>query len=136
MNELNLTRRPSAFESIANIAAINHYRGRRCWLNPSRLTDEEILTKIFTEGSQCPTFRCPNNHERGYWKVLNMIADAKDGIKRKEICEHFKLPSFSMQLDNLEYAGLIKLDREYTHKFTVTSFGKAYISAVLCEFNF
>ena len=31
-------------------------------------------------------------------------------------------------VDTLEYAGLISLDRKYTHKFTVTPFGRAYLA--------
>lgn len=146
MNDYKLNRRPSLFESIANIAAINHYRAKHSYMSPLKATDEEILRNIECinkEGHMpgkswscygCRTFRSPNNHPTGYWNVLKYIASNKDGLKRREICAHFNLKSMSMQLDNLEYAGLVRLDREYTHKFKVTDLGKAYISAVICEF--
>lgn len=148
MNDIDnkLNRRPSLFESIANIAAINHYRAKHSYMSPLNATDDEILRNIECVNKEghlpgkswshygCRTFRSPNNHPTGYWNVLKYIASDRHGFKRREIHAHFNLKSMSMQLDNLEYAGLIRLDRKYTHKFTVTDFGKAYISAVICEF--
>ena len=146
MNSANLIRRPSVFESIANIAAINHYRGQHFYWTACKLTDDEILTDIElinttgrnSRGYQtygCHTFRKPNDNPRGYWKVLNLIANENGGLKRREICERLNVKSLNLQLRALEWAGLIRLDRDYTHKFTITDFGKAYISAVRCEFN-
>lgn len=146
MKSTNLTRRPSVFESIANIAAINHYRGQHFYWTACKLTDDEILAdieRINTTGRNtrgfcsygCHTFRRPNNSPRGYWNVLSLIANENGGLKRREICERLNAKSLNLQLRALEWAGLIHLDSDYTHKFTVTDLGKAYISAVLCEFN-
>jgi len=147
MNSANLIRRPSVFESIANIAAINHYRGSHFYWAAGKLTDKQILddiesinatgrnTRGYCRSSGCHTFRKPNDNPRGYWKVLNLIAEIDGGLKRREICERLNTKTLNLQLRALEWAGLICLDREYTHKFKVTDFGKAYISAVLCEFN-
>lgn len=145
MNDTKLTRWPSLFESIANIAAINHYRGQHFYFTACKMSDDEILTdikRINTTGlnsrgcsvAGCHTFRRPNVNPRGYWKVLNLIAGTEGGLKRREICEKLNVKTLNLQLRCLEWAGLIRLDREYTHKFKVSDLGKAYISAVICEF--
>lgn len=146
MKNYKFSRRPSVFESLANIAAINHYRGQHYYFTACKLTDDEILAdivRINTTGLNsrgcsvygCHTFRQPNNNPRGYWKVLNLIAATEGGLKRREICEKLNVKTLNLQLRCLEWAGLVRLDRDYTHKFVVTDFGKAYISAVICEFN-
>lgn len=146
MKNLKLNRRVDVFNSIANIAAINHYRGQHSYFTGCKLTDAEILKEIETINSTgrnsrgwtsygCHTFRCPNATPGGYWKVLNLIADVEGGLKRREICEKLNVKSLSLQLRCLEWAGLISLDREHTHKFSVTDFGKAYITAVNAEFS-
>lgn len=75
------------------------------------------------------TFRKPNfKHPRGYIAFLSTIANIEGGVKRRTLCELFKIKSVSLTTDNLQYAGLIKLDTEYTHKFTITPFGRAYLA--------
>lgn len=130
------------FNAIADIAAVNHYRAKHhLWRCVSKMTDMAILEIVrhprnYSSFIRPFTFRNPTGHARGYYSLLKFIASFENGIKRKDILEHYSLKSMSLQLDNLEYAGLIALDRSEhacTHKFTVTSFGKAYLAAA--EFN-
>jgi hypothetical protein len=135
-------RRPSTFNAIADIAAANHYRAVCSYFRPCVMTDEQCLGKIELANAKGhpgwgePDFRHPTDHARGYWCVLKLIANAAGGLTRRELCEALKLKSISFQARRLEGAGFIKLDRDHTHKFTVTSFGKAYIAAVEAEFMF
>lgn len=122
MNKSNL----ESFYAIADIAATQWFQ-RKCWYykgptwgeaEKRRLTDDKAMT-----------FRKPNfKHPRGYIAFLSTIANIEGGVKRRTLCELFNIKSVSLTTDNLQYAGLIKLDTEYTHKFTITPFGRAYLA--------
>ena len=142
MKNYKFSRRPSVFESLANIAAINHYRGQHFYFTECKLTDDEILTdieRINTTGlnsrgccvAGCHTFRQPNNNPRGYWKVLNLIAGTEGGLKRREICEklNVKMPSVTGALRQLEKMNYIVYNTHYP--VSLTSEGKAVADEVI-----
>lgn len=122
MNKANLI----AFYAIADIAATKWFQSK-CWYYHAP-TWAECETKRKTD-DKAYTFRSPNfTHPSGYIAFLFYIANREDGVTRRELCEAFKLKSVSLTTDTLRYAGLIELDTEYTHKFTVTEFGRAYLA--------
>lgn len=122
MNKSNL----ESFYAIADIAATQWFM-RKCfyctmptWADAAkrRLTDDKAMT-----------FRKPNfKHPSGYIAFLRAIANIEGGVKRRTLCELFNIKSVSFTTNTLRYAGLIKLDTEYTHKFTITPFGRAYLA--------
>ena len=122
MNKANL----NAFYTIADIAATKWYQSKcSYWRVPTWAES----AKNHVGHYKGFTFRSPNfGHPTGYWTFLTYIADHEGGVKRRELCEAFNLKSVSMTTDTLRYADLITLDSEYTHKFTVTPFGRAYIA--------
>ncbi len=122
MNKENL----KAFYAVADIAATQWFR-RKCsychtptWADSAkrRLRDDKAMT-----------FRKPNfKHSRGYIAFLSTIANIEGGVTRRTLCELFNIKSVSLTTDNLRYAGLVTLDTKYTHKFTITPFGRAYLA--------
>lgn len=122
MNKSNL----ESFYTIADIAATQWYQ-RKCSYFKVPAWSES--SKNRHNDNKAMTFRKPNfKHPRGYITFLSTIANIEGGIKRRDLCELFNIKSVSLTTDNLQYAGLIKLDTEYTHKFTITPFGRAYLT--------
>jgi len=121
MNTSTLT----AFYAIADIAATKWYLAKCCYVR--RTWAQAADERKRRDGAM--TFRAPNfDHPRGYIAFLFTIANVEGGIKRAELAKLFNIRSVSLMTDTLEYAGLISLDREYTHKFTITPFGRAYLA--------
>lgn len=122
MNKSNL----ESFYAIADIAATQWFM-RKCWYYKGPTWSEAEKRRL--TDSKAMTFRKPNfKHPRGYIAFLSTIANIEGGVKRRTLCELFNIKSVSLTTDNLQYAGLIKLDTEYTHKFTITPFGRAYLA--------
>ena len=121
MNKENL----KTFYSVADVAATQwycnkyYYKSEMTWVTAAhkRLTDSKAMT-----------FRSPNfKHATGYIAFLSYIADCEKGATRREICDAFNVKSVNLSMDTLCYAGLVKLDSKYTHKFTITPFGRVYL---------
>lgn len=122
MNAANL----NAFYTIADIAATKWYQSKCAYFRHPTWAESKAG---YPKDGKAFTFRSPNfGHPTGYWTFLTYIAAHENGLKRRELCEAFNLKSVSMTVDTLRRAGLIKLDLEYTHKFTITPFGRAYIA--------
>lgn len=124
MNKSNL----ESFYAIADIAATQWYQ-RKCRYGSYKGPAWSESAKRRLTDSKAMTFRKPNfKHQRGYIAFLHAIANSESGVKRRALCELFNLKSVSLTTDNLQYAGLINLDTKYTHKFTITPFGRAYLA--------
>jgi len=122
MNKSNL----ESFYAIADIAATQWYQNKcRYFSTPTwtaaasrRLTDDKAMT-----------FRKPNfRHPTGYLAFLFFLANCGNGFTRRELCEAFKMKDVSYTMNTLMYAGFVKHDIKYTHKFTITPFGRAYLA--------
>ena len=126
MNTSTLTANLTAFYAVADIAATKWYQAKCSYFRSPSWQDAEQNRR---KDDKAFTFRNPNfDHTRGYIAFLFYIANRVGGCKRRELCEAFKLKSVSFTVDTLRRAGLIELDTEYTHKFTVTLFGRAYLA--------
>lgn len=122
MNKANL----ESFYAIADIAATELYQHKSSYY--SHPTWAEAAKRRLTD-DKAMTFRKPNfKHPSGYYAFLRTIANLEGGVKRAELCEIFKIKSVSLMTGTLQYAGLITLDAKYTHKFTITQFGRAYLA--------
>ena len=123
MNKSNL----ESFYAIADIAATQWYQNKSSYFNSSRSWAESAKRRL--TDYKAMTFRKPNfKHQRGYIAFLSTIANIEGGVKRRTLCELFNIKSVSFTTGNLQSAGLIKLDTKYTHKFTITPFGRAYLA--------
>lgn len=122
MNKSNL----ESFYAIADIAATQWYKSKCSYFTSPSWTD---AAKRRLTDNKAMTFRKPNfKHPSGYYAFLRTIANLEGGVKRAALCEIFKIKSVSLMTGTLQYAGLIKLDAKYTHKFTITPFGRAYLT--------
>lgn len=123
MNKSNL----ESFYTIADIAATQWFQRKECWYYKGTTWGEAEKRRLGVDKAM--TFRKPNfKHPRGYIAFLFAIANIEGGVKRRTLCELFNIKSVSLTTDNLRHAGLIKLDTKYTHKFTITPFGRAYLA--------
>lgn len=123
MNKSNL----ESFYAIADIAATQWYKSKSSYFSSTRSWAEAAKRRLTDDKAM--TFRKPNfKHPRGYIAFLSTIANIEGGVKRRTLCELFNIKSVSLMTGTLQYAGLIKLDAEYTHKFTITPFGRAYLA--------
>jgi len=139
MKNLTLKRRTNLFNEICDIAMTDHYLCRNSrYVNAKNHTRAE-WTELIRDGIErgdlkYPNFRCPTTHKRGYLSFLKYIANFEGGVKRRELMDYFGLKSVSFTIDRLMYAGFIT-HCEYTHKYSISSFGRVYLAAVDAEFS-
>lgn len=123
MNKAYLT----AFNAIADIAATNWYIAKTAYFHTCKSFATAAQERL--GDNKAMTFRKPNfKHATGYIAFLFFLANCGNGFTRRELCEAFKMKSVNFTMNTLTYAGLVKLDTKYTHKFTITSFGRAYLA--------
>jgi len=138
MKNPTLNRRPNLFNAICDIAMTNHYLARNSHYVNANSRPRAEWTEAIREGIErgdisYPTFRKPTSHPKGYLAFLRYIASFENGVKRRELMDHFGLKSVSFSIDRLMYAGFIT-HCEYTHKYSISSFGRVYLAAVDAEF--
>lgn len=136
----SLIRRQSAFDQIAEIAMTNHFFSLySSYISRNSKTRDEwtayLKYNIQNGNLKLPNFKRPTSILTGYFNVLKVISEFNNGIKRADVVRKLNVKSLNRVLDRLEYAGFIKLDRKYTHKYFVTNFGLSYLAAVKEQFE-